>query len=79
MDQQQPSVGRVVHVRLYVDGQPTSDQCEAATVAYVHSPSTINVGGFDANGHPFSATSVTEDTDTSRTIAGRRWHWPERV
>lgn len=73
---QQPTVGRAVHVRLYVDGQDASG-CLAATVAKVWGPQTVNVGGYDADGHPISATSVTEDDGSS--VSGYRWHWPERV
>lgn len=51
----QPTVGRVVH---YHDPS-LSDQPLDAHIAYVHSERLINIGGFDANGVPFSETSVT--------------------
>ncbi len=48
-----PSIGRVVLVH-----RGTSNQPEPALVCYVHSDKLINVGGFDCNGMPFSATSL---------------------
>lgn len=69
-----PTVGRIVHVRRYED---EARACLAGVVAKVWSPGTINVGGFDADGHPFSATSVTEDDGSSSR--GTHWHWPERA
>lgn len=51
-----PTIGRVVLVH-----RPQSinrDQPEPALVSFVWSDICINVGGFDANGQPFSATSV---------------------
>lgn len=77
MADQQPSVGRAVHVRLYADGKPTSDQCFAAVVARVWNAKTVNAGVFDGDGRPFSATSVVHDDGLAGT--GYRWHWPERV
>lgn len=50
-----PSIGRVVLVTR--PGSPT-DQHEPALVTYVHSDRLINVGGFDRDGNPFSATLV---------------------
>lgn len=49
-----PTIGRVVWVR----NRGHSSQPEAALVTYVHSDRLINVGGFDANGEPFRATSL---------------------
>jgi hypothetical protein len=53
-----------------VTGQP-----EAAFVTYVHSDRCINVGGFDANGSPFGATSVQllQDDDVSRGGTTAEW------
>jgi len=48
-----PTIGRVVLVHR---GQ--SDQAEPAFIAYVWGDRMINVGGFDKNGTPFSATSM---------------------
>lgn len=50
-----PTIGRVVWY------WPTADESEQpfdAHVCYVWSETNINVGGFDANGNPFAATSV---------------------
>lgn len=52
-----PTIGRVVHVHNR-PGALSGDAPEAATIAYVHSPTMINVGGVDHNGVPFAATSV---------------------
>ncbi len=52
-----PTIGRVVWFRPEHD-KATSDQPFPALVSYVWDDSTINVGGFDQNGRPFSALSV---------------------
>ena len=51
-----PTIGRVVW--FYPAGTHSDSQPNAALVAYVHSDTMINVGGFDHNGMPFSTTSV---------------------
>lgn len=48
-----PTIGRVVLVH-----RGASDQAEPGLVCYVWNDRLINVGGFDRNGLPFSATSV---------------------
>ena len=48
-----PTIGRVVLVH-----RGKSEQAEPALVCYVHGDRMINVGGFDQNGAPFSATSI---------------------
>ena len=53
-----PTIGRVVLVHRIKDGKRLSPQPEPALVCYVHTDYMINVGGFDANGEPFSSTSV---------------------
>jgi hypothetical protein len=58
-----PTIGRVVLV-LRPDAIDKS-QPEPAFVCYVHSDTCINVAGFNANGTPFSATSVTLLQDDS--------------
>ncbi len=50
-----PTIGRVVLVYRISRSQP---EPEPALVTYVHDDRCINVGGFDANGRPFSATLV---------------------
>lgn len=50
-----PTVGRVV---LLNNRPGNQGPAEAALIAFVHSDTCINVGGFDHNGHPMSATSV---------------------
>lgn len=50
-----PTVGRVVWVhRPHFANDPS--QPEAALITFVHSDTLINVGGFDQNGLPFSAS-----------------------
>lgn len=60
-----PTIGRVVLIRNR--SGKIGSQDEPALVTYVHSDSCINIGGFDANGTPFAATSVPlhqgEDAD----------------
>lgn len=56
-----PSIGRVIW--FHPSKSDTSldydrKQPLAALVAYVHSDRCINIGGFTANGVPFSRTSV---------------------
>lgn len=51
-----PTVGRIVHVHNRPGALEASP--EAGKIAFVHSPTMINVGGIDANGTPFAATSV---------------------
>lgn len=51
-----PTIGRVVLVRNRSGKIGVQD--EAALVTYVHGDTCINVGGFDANGNHFAATSV---------------------
>ena len=73
-----PTIGRVVLVTRIVNGSRLSPQAEPALVAYVHSDRMINVGGFDANGFPFQATSVTllQDDDPAPVyITGTYAEW----
>lgn len=70
-----PTIGRVVLVR----NRPTSidlSQAEPALVAYVWGDRCINVGGFNAGGTPFGATSVPllQDDDIPPT-AGLYAEW----
>lgn len=48
-----PTIGRVVWFQTDYDSQP-----KAALVAFVHNDRLVNLGGFDASGQPFAATSV---------------------
>lgn len=54
-----PTIGRVVwfHPGKGFDGAHL-DQPLPALIAYVHTDHLINIGGWDANGVPFRATSV---------------------
>jgi hypothetical protein len=51
-----PTIGRVVVVRNRQGAVGSQD--EPALVTYVHSDNCINVGGFNADGAPFSLTSL---------------------
>jgi hypothetical protein len=51
----QPTIGRVV---WYWPTVSEDDPPFAAMVAYVWDDTCINIGGFDANGGPFSNTSI---------------------
>ena len=54
-----PSIGRVVWFQpACFAGQPLRGQPFAALIAYVHGNRMVNLGGFDQNGQPFSATWV---------------------
>lgn len=55
-----PTIGRVVWFQpSHPTGTPDLAQPHAVLIAYVHGDRCINVGGFDANGNPISACSVT--------------------
>lgn len=56
-----PTIGRVV--LFYPAGADKDSSPFAALIAYVHSDSMINVGGFDRNGIPFASTSVLLHSD----------------
>lgn len=66
-----PSVGRIVHFI-----QAPGDECQAAIVVRVWTPTMVNLAAFDGNGEPFRKTSVPMLTEGG---AGFSWHWPERV
>ena len=66
-----PTIGRVVLVQ-----GTGSNQAQPALVSYVWNDRLINVGGFDRNGAPFAATSVSllQDDDAPPT-AGMYAEW----
>ena len=73
-----PTVGRVV---LYHPG-PSFTGCSAgvgiplpALVARVWSDTCVNLGGFDANGMPFNATSVLLVQDDQPSPAANYCEW----
>lgn len=66
-----PTVGRVVLFRPA--GATRETEPYPALVARVWSDRMINVGGFDHNGDPFKATSVTLLQDDDEPDAGRAW------
>jgi hypothetical protein len=70
MEQQQPTVGRIVH---YVDGDGNH---LAAVIAKVWSPQGVNLGVFSEKGTVSGVTSVTYSENPAVKIS---WHWPERV
>jgi hypothetical protein len=70
----EPTIGRVV----WVKGRPGAiaiNEPEPALISYVHGNRCINVGGFDANGLPFSFTSLPllQDDDPSPDYAHALW------
>jgi len=72
MDQQKPSVGRVVHYY----GHPGQKEPWAAFVTKVHGDFCINVAGFNDGGTQFSQSSATYSEEPSVSC---RWVWPPRV
>ncbi len=73
-----PTIGRVVY--FFAD----FDQPEPfpALITYVHSDVLINVAGFDHNGNPFKATSVTleqPEDETAETTSRRATWMPYQV
>lgn len=74
MNEQKPSVGRVVHfVAPYVS--VGDDAHRAATIAHVNADGTVNLGILDRNGKTFSRTNIPYDEQKAVCT----WHWPERV
>lgn len=66
-----PTIGRVVWFQpAKAEHTPLKSQPYAALVACVHSDRMVNLGGFDANGQPFSACSVTLLQDDDAAPAG---------
>lgn len=65
-----PTIGRVVLVH-----REKSDQPEPALICYVWNDRMVNVGGFDRNGEPFSATSVQllQDDDLATSPCYAEW------
>lgn len=59
-----PTIGRVVLVHV-----GKSDQAQPALISYVHNNRCINVGGFDKEGIPFSATNIQLLQDNDSVIA----------
>jgi len=55
-----PTIGRVLLFWPEAASELTHDSKQPlpALVTYVHSPTLVNIGGFDANGKPFARTSV---------------------
>jgi hypothetical protein len=69
-DPSKPSLGRVVLVHT-----PNGDYWTGLIVC-VHSPTMVNVGGFDPNGKPLSASSVNFGTP----VGTNTWcEFPPRV
>jgi hypothetical protein len=70
----EPTIGRVVHVHNR-PGSLDPTQPEAATIAFVHSPGIINVGGVNHNGEPFWLTSVEFHEEGSTTTPAPEYTW----
>lgn len=66
-----PTIGRVVLVNRFSHGASLSPQPEPALICRVWHDRMINVGGFDANGQPFSLVSVQllQDDDAAPSMA----------
>lgn len=61
-----PTIGRVIWYYRKAD----QTHPNVGLIAYVHSDTLINVGGFDHDGDPFKATSVplVQPTETERGL-----------
>lgn len=73
-----PSVGRVIHFYPGVGfsgARPESGAPLPALISLVWSDALINIGGFDANGAPFSQTSVPLVQDGEPKPAGFYASW----
>lgn len=75
---QAPTVGRVVHYT-----PPTMPGAVwPATVCKVHPDGSVNIGGFNTEGHTFAAQSIRpapEGCVAGSHHASGLWCWPERV
>lgn len=70
MNQEKPSIGRIVHFRLY------DNDCFAAIVTYAHGHDLINLEAFDNGSNRLAARVHTSVPYGSTDYT---WHWPERV
>lgn len=68
-----PSIGRVVW--CYRAGVSHESQPCPALIAFVHSDTMINIGGFDNNGQPFAETSclLHNDPESYGNPGGGAW------
>ena len=68
-----PTIGRVVW--YYPHGMADGVQPLDAHICYVHDDRRINIGGFDKNGDPYSASSVVlvQEGDSMPTGAHAMW------
>lgn len=73
---QMPSIGRIVHVRDWSQGQQ-EPEIAAALITKVHSPTCINVRVFPDCGVPYSQTSI--ELDAPNTLTPGKWQWPTRT
>jgi hypothetical protein len=69
-----PTIGRVVLIHNR-DVTPKSSQPEPALITFVHSDRSINVGGFNAHGQPFHATTIPLLQDSDAAPAGVHAEW----
>jgi len=73
-----PTVGRVVWFQpAKSEDEPLREQPLAAIIAYVWNDRMVNLGGFDENGAPFAATSVTliQEEDDTQPASGYFAQW----
>jgi len=67
-----PTIGRVL---WYWPQKEETGQPYAMLVTYVHSDGMVNLGGWDANGNPFRATSVFLIQDEDDIPMGPHASW----
>lgn len=72
---QQPSIGRIVHVRDWSRGQDPA-VIAAALVTTVHSPTCINVTVFPDGAAPYCQTSLA--LGAPGELKPGEWQWPTR-
>lgn len=70
-----PTIGRVVLFWDRSPDRPAQSQAHAALVAFVHSDTMVNLSVFDAEGHPFSQTSVRLLGDNEEAPNGPYCEW----
>jgi hypothetical protein len=78
MEQQKPSVGRIVHYVAYgtPGGEFRPGVCRAAIISQVHDDSNVGVVVLNPTGLFFNVSVPYSEPEL---VHGGTWHWPERV
>jgi hypothetical protein len=76
MENQKPSVGRIVHSMSYgTPGGEYKSTCRAAMITAVNDDGTVSLAVFNPGGLFFNHTVMQSEQEHR----GGTWHWPERI